>query len=257
LLRWRLATALILLPVIAGVIAAGRWVILAALVVVAVIAAYEVSQALPPFPFSAGVVAGLGPVVLSGPFGVSGALGGSLLVLPVTLAILLERRGARTPLVLLAGFMMALWVGVPLAYVGLLAGLPHGRLLVVLLLVGSWASDSGAYFTGLLVGRRLLAPEVSPKKTVEGAVGGLVAATVLVGVGASHFLGLGLWQSFVAGGVISVFGQAGDLFESSVKRILGIKDLGRLLPGHGGMLDRVDSLLFAAPVLYYLVVLAS
>jgi phosphatidate cytidylyltransferase len=141
---------------------------------------------------------------------------------------------------------------VPLAHLGLLAGLSQGRLLVALALVGTWVSDAGAYSCGRLAGRHLLAPDLSPKKTVEGAAGGLVLTVVVVGAGAPHFLDLSTAQAVLAGAVISVFGQAGDLFESALKRTLEVKDLGRLLPGHGGMLDRVDSLLFAAPALYYL-----
>jgi len=123
---------------------------------------------------------------------------------------------------------------------------------IVLLLATLMASDTAAFFSGHLFGRRRLAPSLSPGKTVEGAVGGLVggaiAAVIVRALGLprlplSHAIGLGL--------VVSAMGIVGDLAESLLKRWAGVKDSGSLFPGHGGMLDRLDSLLFGAPVLYY------
>lgn len=122
---------------------------------------------------------------------------------------------------------------------------------LLLTLVLTWATDTGAYFAGLALGRHKLARQVSPNKTVEGAIGG-IAASVLAAAALGYynpwlplslFLGLGF--------VVSVLGQLGDLFESALKRLGGIKDSGQLIPGHGGVLDRFDSLLFTAPVVYY------
>jgi phosphatidate cytidylyltransferase len=122
---------------------------------------------------------------------------------------------------------------------------------VFLLMLTVMVSDTAQYYTGRALGRRPLAPRVSPKKTIEGAVGGFVFGTLL-------FVLLGAWWAprltaatrVSAGVAIVAFGIAGDLFESLLKRRAGVKDSSSLIPGHGGVLDRVDALLFAAPVYY-------
>lgn len=127
--------------------------------------------------------------------------------------------------------------------------LPDGAALITLLLVGSAFTDMGGYFVGRKYGRTKLYPRVSPKKTVEGAVGGLFTS-----IGACCFVGFltGLsYQHCAAAGVtIAIAGSFGDLFESSLKRDVGVKDSGTAIPGHGGALDRFDSLAFAAPIFY-------
>lgn len=144
------------------------------------------------------------------------------------------------------------------AYLGLPAGvLLRWRLAeplapVVWFLVIIWASDTAAYFIGLAAGRHRLAPRVSPGKSWEGAVAGVVAA-VGVGTAAAQAFGLGPGAGAVMGVVISVTAQAGDLFESAMKRRAGVKDSGALLPGHGGILDRFDGVFLAAPVAYLVV----
>jgi len=112
-------------------------------------------------------------------------------------------------------------------------------------------SDSAQFYAGRLFGRRKLAPAISPAKTIEGAVGGLVAAAIggFV-VGPWCLPGLSAVGGLTAGVVLAVFGMAGDLFESLLKRSAGVKDSSNLIPGHGGVLDRIDSYLFAAPVFY-------
>ena len=110
------------------------------------------------------------------------------------------------------------------------------------------ATTPGAYLTGRWLGRRHLIDHISPSKTVEGLVGGLLAATVAAGIG-SALVGLDPWQPLVIGPLIGLAAQAGDLAESMVKRAAGRKESGFLVPGHGGILDRIDSFLFAAPVL--------
>lgn len=146
------------------------------------------------------------------------------------------------------------YVAVPCAYLGLLRGLPGGAALIAWLLAVTWAGDIGAFLVGSSVGRTPLCPSVSPKKTIEGACGGF-AAGLLVAAAGHRLLGgsLSLWQCLVAGMVVNVLNQVGDLLESMLKRSCMVKDSGSLLPGHGGVLDRIDSLLFAAPFLYYYV----
>jgi phosphatidate cytidylyltransferase len=126
--------------------------------------------------------------------------------------------------------------------------LASGTAWLLLLLLGVWGYDSGAYLTGRWLGRRRLIDHISPSKTIEGLVGGLVFATVAAAIGAA-LVGLDPWQPLVLGPLIGLSAQAGDLAESMVKRAAGRKESGFLFPGHGGMLDRVDSFLFAAPVL--------
>lgn len=123
-----------------------------------------------------------------------------------------------------------------------------GTAWMLLLLLVVWGYDSGAYLTGRWLGRRRLIDHISPSKTVEGLVGGLLAATVAAGAGA-WLIGLDAWQPLVIGPVVGLAAQAGDLAESMVKRAAGRKESGFLVPGHGGILDRIDSFLFAAPVL--------
>ena len=129
--------------------------------------------------------------------------------------------------------------------------LPRGEHWVFLGILAVAAGDTMAYFTGRAIGRRKLAPAVSPGKTVEGAVGGLLGSVGCSILYSHGFLpGVPAGYAAVAGAAVGIFGQAGDLFESLVKRAAGVKDSGTILPGHGGILDRVDGILAAGPVLY-------
>lgn len=120
-----------------------------------------------------------------------------------------------------------------------------------------WANDTGAYLVGSLIGRHRLFPRISPKKSWEGSIGGALL-TMGSGVAVAHFCGfLNVWQWIGMALVVVVFGTFGDLTESMIKRHLGIKDSGNMLPGHGGILDRLDSMLFAIPaVMVYIYVLS-
>lgn len=146
-----------------------------------------------------------------------------------------------------------LYLGGLLVYGSLLRGGPEGRQFIYFLMFTTWAGDTGAYYLGSRWGRRPLAPRVSPKKTVEGGLGG-IAATVLVAALGSGWIwprlpvGTAIWL----GVVLALVGMIGDLAESAVKRAAGVKDSGAIIPGHGGVLDRLDSLIFATPVLYAL-----
>lgn len=157
-----------------------------------------------------------------------------------------------------AAALRAAWAVFGVAYVGGLFGYgsllrdgPDGRQLVYFVALTTWAGDIGAYYVGSRLGRRPLAPRVSPKKTVEGALGG-VAATVLIAVLGSAWVWprLPVATAIWVGGLLAVVGMVGDLAESVVKRAAGVKDSGTIIPGHGGILDRLDSVIFCVPALY-------
>jgi phosphatidate cytidylyltransferase len=252
MLWWRTATALVLAPVALGAILVGKWAVLALVCVVVGVAAYELSQALKPLPFVAALGAGTLPILLSIPYGRTGILAGAMLSLPWALLWLAGMPEIRTLRAVLAVLLMALWVGAPLAHLGLFPRSRYGVILILIAVVGPWVSDSGAYFAGHLFGRRLLFPSLSPNKTVEGSLGGLLLTILVVGFVSYQFLDFSLAKAAVIGAGVSIFSQSGDLFESMLKRILDVKDLGHFLPGHGGILDRIDSLLFTAPAVYYI-----
>ncbi len=146
------------------------------------------------------------------------------------------------------------WIGLGLSHVVLLRAIQptdDGRLAVFTVLLAVFASDTVAYFAGLLVGRHRLAPTISPGKTWEGLIAGTAIAILVPFFALYRSDFLDVWRSLVLGAVIAVSAPIGDLFESTLKRDLQVKDTGRLLGGHGGMLDRIDSLLFAAVASYY------
>jgi phosphatidate cytidylyltransferase len=143
-------------------------------------------------------------------------------------------------------------LGGTIAALQLLPPRPQGPWRIALLLVVIVFSDSLAFFVGHAVGRRRLAPAISPGKSVEGALGGLLGGVLgALAVRPIGFPNLPLLHATALGLLVAAMGIVGDLDESLIKRWAGVKDSGRLFPGHGGMLDRLDSLLFGAPVLYY------
>jgi phosphatidate cytidylyltransferase len=252
MLGWRTATALVLAPVALGAILLGEWAVLTLVFIVIGVAAYELSQALKPLPFAAALGAGALPLILSVPYERTGILAGAMLSLPWALFWLARRPQIRTLRAVLAVFLMALWVGAPLAHLGLFPRSRYGVILILIAVVGPWISDSGAYFAGHIFGRRLLFPSLSPNKTVEGSLGGLLLTLLIVGFVSHELLDFSPAKATVVGAGVSLFSQSGDLFESALKRTLDVKDLGHFLPGHGGVLDRIDSLLFTAPAVYYI-----
>jgi phosphatidate cytidylyltransferase len=146
------------------------------------------------------------------------------------------------------------WINALLGHTILLRALPEGLHWVLLLVWVTWIGETAAYTVGSLVGRHKLAPGISPGKTVEGALAQLVGSP-LSALAAQGWLfpGLSTRDALLVGLLLGVVGQLGDLAESALKRSVGTKDTGQLIPGHGGMLDRVDGLLFNAPALFYYV----
>jgi phosphatidate cytidylyltransferase len=168
--------------------------------------------------------------------------------------VLISPRTGQAALVDTAAAVLApVYIGLPL---GSLVGVHAvaGREAVLVLLGTVVASDTAQYYAGRWFGRTPLAPLRSPGKTVEGAIGGfLVAPAVLVAAGGVWLPGLGAFWLALMGVLVVAVGIAGDLFESMLKRAAAVKDSGALIPGHGGVLDRIDALLFAAPIVYYFI----
>lgn len=129
----------------------------------------------------------------------------------------------------------------------------YGLIYIFLPLFVIWATDSGAYFIGRAIGKRKLWPEISPNKTIEGAVGGILCAMV-VALGFKSFITIdvSLFEIMIISFLLAIFGQIGDLVESAFKRYYNVKDSGNIMPGHGGVLDRLDSLIFVFPILHLL-----
>ena len=153
-----------------------------------------------------------------------------------------------------------LYVGWLLSYLVALYGLDNGRSWIFLAVFATFGSDSAAYFIGKAFGKHKLAPSISPGKTWEGSIGGLLGAVLvsmffLLNTPLHLNAYLNWWQMIIVGLLISGFGQLGDLIESLFKRNTGAKDSGNIFPGHGGMLDRMDSIVFAGVVVYYGVLL--
>ena len=144
-----------------------------------------------------------------------------------------------------------IYLAVMLGFIYLTRNLESGKILVWLIFLSSWGSDTCAYCVGRLIGKHKMAPVLSPKKSVEGGIGGVVGAALLGGVYAAVFNQQIIGYAIIcgAGALISM---VGDLAASAVKRDKGIKDYGKLIPGHGGILDRFDSVIFTAPIIYFL-----
>lgn len=252
----RVVVAALLLPLILLVIWAGGWWVFGLAALAAVMALHEFY----------GMTRGLRPVVLAGYAGTLAALVGAEWGPEWALAGFLSTFGFAfvfkglagvqpTMLSIAATVLGVAWIGLGIAHMILIREIPeHGTLAAFTVLLAVFAADTAAYVAGRLIGRHKLAPRTSPGKTWEGLAAGTIAA-VLVPFFALYEEGfLDVTQSLVLGGAIAVAAPMGDLFESALKRDAGLKDTGRLLLGHGGMLDRLDALLFTAVVSYYLLV---
>lgn len=156
-----------------------------------------------------------------------------------------------------ASFFGVFYVAVMLSYLYQVRMMADGIYLVWLILFSSWGCDTCAYCVGMLIGKHKLTPKLSPKKTIEGAVGGVIGASLL-GFGFAAVFGAHLTEFVhpelscaIACGIAALISQIGDLAASAIKRNHGIKDYGNLIPGHGGILDRFDSVLFTAPAIFF------
>lgn len=159
---------------------------------------------------------------------------------------------------ILAAFFGVFYVAVMLSYVYQTRMLPAGAYIVWLIFLCSWGCDTCAYCVGMLIGKHKMSPKLSPKKSVEGAVGGVIGAallTVIYGMIFKNAMGVTTTQVYVLAAISAVgalISMVGDLTASAIKRNYEIKDYGKLIPGHGGILDRFDSVIFTAPIIYFL-----
>jgi phosphatidate cytidylyltransferase len=252
----RVLVAVVGLPLVLGIVYVGGWWLFALAAAAAVLALHEYAL----------MIRSLRPVILAAYTGAVLSLVGARLgglewtvagfLSTVVLAFLLHWIGAtrQSATVAIASTVLgAGWIGLCLGHLLLLRAIPgHGRLATFAVLLAVWAGDIAAFFAGRLIGRHKLAPTLSPGKTWEGFLFG-TAATIFVTFVAlydQHYLSIG--ESVVLGSVVALVAPLGDLFESALKRDMQVKDTGRLLAAHGGVLDRIDSLLFAAVASYYL-----
>jgi len=259
-LRTRVVTAALGLPILLGALYAGGATYLLLLGVVSAVASFEALMLLSvprsPVPLLLGVLgAGIWLYVVSGnrwdllPVFFGGFLG--LLMVRQVLFHPAVRAGETASILL-----SCVYVGFTLGHFAALRELPGGFRLTMTVFLLTWTFDCAAYFVGRALGRRRLAPRLSPGKTWEGALAGAAACLAVA------FIPWRLWPlssgMMVVAAIVVIFAsQLGDLFESSLKRFAGVKDSGVVLPGHGGILDRFDGLMFAVPAVYYLVTLAS
>lgn len=191
-----------------------------------------------------------GAVMLGGSylFGPAAQAAGLVVVLlGAVLTVLARAAHSGAVAAIAATVLLAAWVPLLASFAGLLLAREHGEWIVLAVVALSVSNDTGAYAVGVLWGRHRLAPRVSPGKSWEGAVGGLAAALLVGGLLLSRLPGLEVTSALALAAVVVPAGVLGDLAESLVKRDLGVKDLGRIVPGHGGIMDRVDSILFALP----------
>ena len=251
----RILVAAVGLPIVLGAVYVGGWWAFALVLVAALVGLHEywlLARPLAPLAPAGyiGAVLALAGVEAGG---ITWGFGGVLATFPLAFVLkaISEARAAAT--IAISGTVMgAAWIGGGLGSLLLLRELPdHGRLAALTVLLAVWAGDTFAYLGGRLLGRHKMAPATSPGKTWEGFVVGTAATVFVAFVALYHQHLLTIGESIVLGVVIAVAAPLGDLFESLLKRDMDVKDTGRLLGGHGGMLDRIDALLFAAPAAYF------
>ena len=260
----RVAGAAVLIPIVGTLVYVGGLWLFALVLVAALLAGIEYAQLVRRMPTTGllprqvvpSYVLGLGSVVAlvaDAQWPQLGILGWAVVAVPLAaLAVHVLSRNAPGSLLCWALTVSgALYVGYPIGYVIRLRSLEQGLPWLALALLSTWISDSGAYFVGRAVGRRKLCRSISPHKTWEGAVAGLTSGVLAVILLGRLLLNLGWLGGSILGIVLVIAATLGDLSVSVIKRQTGVKDSSHLIPGHGGMLDRLDSLIFVVPIVYY------
>ena len=248
--RQRVLSSLVMAAGVLAAVLADGWLFVVLVLAAIVVMAHEWSRLIAPMRSPRRLltllVAGLpGLAVLALAAGFSALALATLAVAPIVGAGTALRMAELPPGRVAAG---TLYVGIPaLALVWLRTQAPAGSMHLLWLLLVVWATDIFAYLVGRTLGGPKLAPRISPGKTWSGLCGGVVGAGLTGGV-AAMALGAGFGLAAMVGALLALVGQGGDLFESALKRQAGVKDSGHLIPGHGGLLDRIDGLVFAAPV---------
>jgi phosphatidate cytidylyltransferase len=244
-----------LLPVVLWLVWLGGWWLFSLAFVGGILALHElyvIARGLRPLVLGgyAGLVLVLVGTELGGPPWLVAGIGGTFVLSFLVFGI----SDARPSFTAAMGTTMlgVVWVAGGLAALVLIRDADRGRLALLTVLLAVWADDTAAYFVGRTIGRHRMAPTLSPKKSWEGFVAGAAAAIAVAffALYQDRNTYLSIWQAVVLGASIAVAAALGDLFESAVKRDVGVKDSGRLLGGHGGFLDRLDAPLFAGPAAY-------
>ena len=248
----RILVAALGIPLVLWVVYLGGWPMFGLVAVGALVALHELYW----------MTRALRPVVLAGYLGALATLLGATMggtdwalagLLGTLLVAFLIKGGISTVSVAVTILGVA-WVGLGLAHALLLRDIDeHGALAVYTVLLAVWAGDAAAYFGGLLLGRHKLAPTVSPGKTWEGLIAGTLATIAVTFIALYEQSFLSIPESLALGAVIAIVAPLGDLFESALKRDAEVKDSGRLLGGHGGVLDRIDALLFTFAAAFYVI----
>jgi phosphatidate cytidylyltransferase len=255
----RILVAIVGLPVVLGLVWLGGWWLFGLFAVAGLVGVHEfVQMARPLRPLAPAAYGGVALALVGARTGgIVWMLGGFLVTFLLAFVLnALSRTRAPATAAIGSTVLASAWIGLGLGHLLLLRQLHHEpRLLAFTVLLTVWAADTFAFGAGRLLGRHKLAPRLSPGKTWEGLIAGSLAGVFVSFVALydtrAHYLAI--WQALVLGVTVVVAAAAGDLFESALKRDMEVKDTGRLLGGHGGMLDRVDALLFAGAAAYYLV----
>lgn len=257
MLRYRVMVAAVLIPVVLAAVILGGYYLLALGLVLTIIGLHEYYTLLRPYRpnLLVGFMAGIGTILGAHYWGLQGLLVGLVVLMILTFFWSLggELGAHLVGRMALTGFGV-IWVAMGFAYVLLLRELNHGTALTILLLACTAVSDTFAYFVGRAIGSHKMAPRISPNKSVEGAIGGIIGSVLAAVIVKIYSPWLGWREAVVLGLAIGFVGQWGDLFESAVKRDFRVKDSGKILPGHGGILDRFDAVLFAGFATYWLAI---
>lgn len=270
-MKTRIISAIVAIVLLAAIVYMGSVAIGLAVFILALIGIYEFYRALAKGGFKPIYAAGFLACLLllylavSGTLpDISGAMGDNAALLTVAMGVfvllvllfslLIFSNGKYSVADISVTMFGIIYVVFLFSFVTLTRNLGNGYLYIWLIFIGAWATDIFAYFTGVTIGKTKILPKVSPKKSLEGCIGGVVGCIVvmlLFGLYFNNVLGVPLYHFAILGGICGVVSQIGDWAASAVKRAVNIKDYGSIMPGHGGVLDRLDSILFIGPAVYF------